>query len=237
MVDRERRVRESVLSLLSLTFTHVSTTHITPFFSVVTSYLSCAMTHIVAEIRQSSLEFVDLLLEKYPEQTVTVGSQVLHNFLEQISVEKDSASGLTIRTLAITPSSSLSTQSWRISVLQRMEKFLSAAVNYWKSCDKKEIGSKIKEVHWDGKSPLYVPIYNTGPFKPMLLPNQFTLNSTDPFALRNALRDPKVLTNFVRILIPLLKETWIEAQPGHSSRKGTFIEHLCRKLLYLWLYR
>lgn len=84
------------------------------------------MTHIDANIRESSLSMLDILISKQPSLTARHCEPViLPAFLDLIStkfVDSD-------RKLSLQYSNKMSTNVWRIKVLTRLQALLSAIVN------------------------------------------------------------------------------------------------------------
>ena len=135
-LDKDHNVRKCVHNLLSQIFPFIPALEFSPFFPIMSAYLRCAMTHISDEIQLDSLNFLDLLLNFFPNLVTARNSELLDNFIEQISRKmsgnSQNRSGIKIvdRTLLVNPESKLSSQKWRVKVLTRLQQFLKAKVNF-----------------------------------------------------------------------------------------------------------
>lgn len=132
-LDKDPAIRGSVHKLLKFVFPQISAPQIAPFFPMLSAHLCCAMTHIQDEIQVDSLTVLDLCLEHFPSLVTTNTSQLLPNFVEQISrrsqTGKSGSSGSAERSLLVNPGSRISSHKWRIKVLERLHKFLLALQN------------------------------------------------------------------------------------------------------------
>ena len=127
LIDKDATVRQGAIRLLKAFLSKVSEKQISPFFPLLCAHLCCAMTHIYDEIQMDSLLVLDILLETFPKLIVTKTSQVLTNFMDQISRKQGQVSGS--RSLSVNPNSKVSSLKWRTSVLCRLEKFLVAILD------------------------------------------------------------------------------------------------------------
>ena len=127
-VDKDNVVRSAVLKILKNVFHKISLSQLRPFFPVISAHICCAMTHIQDDIQLDSLPLLDLCLELYPSLVISSTSQLLPNFIEQISHQSQSGNGSKAkeRTLLVNPNSKLSSKKWRIKVLDRLTHFLKA---------------------------------------------------------------------------------------------------------------
>lgn len=128
LIDKDTPVRQAAVRFFKLFLPGVTDKQISPFFPLLCAHLCCAMTHIYDEIQEDSLSVLDLLLETFPKLMITKSSQVLPNFIEQIS--RRQGQGKAKRSLTTNPNSSTSSVKWRISVLNRLYKFLNAILKY-----------------------------------------------------------------------------------------------------------
>ncbi len=84
------------------------------------------MTHIVKSIQQSSLKFLDILIEHMPELIRVHSYDIFENFINQIS--KAALKG-DKRTLKNEPYKMTSTQAWRSNVLISLYKMLKIVLS------------------------------------------------------------------------------------------------------------
>ena len=132
--DKDLVVRQNVIRLLKLIFSSLSSNQIAPFFPLLSAHLCCAMTHIYEDIQRDSLSMFDLLLETYPDLVTNNSTQILPNFISQISKDYGTGQRSTNqdgrkdrgRTLSVTPNSRISVHRWRSGVLARLHKLLTA---------------------------------------------------------------------------------------------------------------
>lgn len=127
-IDKDAVVRQAVFRLLKTVLPLISERQITSFFPIISAHLCCCMTHIYDDIQADSLQILDLLLDNFPELVISNSSQLLPNFIEQISCSK--SSGDKKRSLTVNPNRKSSSQKWRTSVLGRLHKLLSAMMKY-----------------------------------------------------------------------------------------------------------
>lgn len=125
-VDKDAEVRSNVTKLLRVLFLGISLQNMSPFFSLLSAHLCCAMTHIYDDIKGDSLSILDLCLEHYPSLVTADSSRILENFLEQISAKSNTNKKQ--RTLLVNPNNKLTSQKWRLRVLQRIHSFLRALI-------------------------------------------------------------------------------------------------------------
>ena len=125
-LDKDNVIRSTVHKLLRFVLPQVSTRQIAPFFPVLSAHLCCAMTHIEDSIQLDSLTVLDLCLENFPALVTGSTSQLLPNFVEQISRCRQSGSGSAERSLLVNPDSKMSSMKWRVKVLDRLHRFLKA---------------------------------------------------------------------------------------------------------------
>jgi hypothetical protein len=84
------------------------------------------MTHIYDDIQSDSLNVLDVFLEFHPSLIVERSSQIIPNFIEQIShqnASKKSSAGS--RSLNIKPDGKIQAHKWRNQVLSRLSNLLS----------------------------------------------------------------------------------------------------------------
>lgn len=128
LTDKDSVVRQGVVRVFKLFLPMVSEKQMSSFVPLLTAHLCCAMTHIYDDIQVDSLAVLDLLLDNYPRLMIYKSSQVLFNFIEQIS--RQQGQGQAKRSLSTNPNSATSSVKWRSSVLSRLQKFLVAILKF-----------------------------------------------------------------------------------------------------------
>ena len=146
-------MRQGVIRLLKVYLPRVTEKQISPFFPLLCAHLCCAMTHIYDEIQLDSLLVLDILLETFPCLMVSKSNQVLINFVDQISRHQGHGKGS--RSLTTNPNSKTSSLKWRISVLNRLEKFLVAILDSQKVSLGSHMDPAGHELHWSPDKPTY----------------------------------------------------------------------------------
>jgi pre-rRNA-processing protein IPI1 len=119
-------------------FTQVPVSRVLPFFRVLLSYLSCAMTDIHVSIQNDSLAMLDTLLAATPLLIAANADTVLCNFLDMISSLKPDSSSEHALTMNL--NSSFTSIAWRMKVLHRLKGLLSALLEYKNQQDRKHSG-------------------------------------------------------------------------------------------------
>ena len=124
LTDREDSVRKAGVSVLQQVMQSVSANQMSPFFAILNAHICCAMTHINEAIQIDSLAVLDCVLQRYPELVVPHSKDLLTNFVHQISQQKKSVQStkdMLGAELSVNPSSSMSSQKWRIKVWYECE--------------------------------------------------------------------------------------------------------------------
>lgn len=219
--DKIRGVRNAALSVLKLILTQTNDRQILPMFPVLTGYLSCAMTHIDADIQSDSLSLLDALLDSFPKLLISSQNQILTNFLEQISHQRNtgtcqsSKANVSARTLSTNPDNKFSTQTWRLQVLLRLQKFLNAI---YENLPNSQFTSPAKNIHhhhkWNGKRLYVMP---SSELQDDCIKTDFLrvpTNSSKMEASAAIFQDYEHLQSFISSLMPLLFETWVESSPS-----------------------
>ncbi|PNF43613.1 hypothetical protein B7P43_G03110, partial [Cryptotermes secundus] len=224
ILDQENDVRKGALKLLNVVLTQVPESRVMPFFNVLLSYLNCGMTHIHVSIQDDSLAMLDTLLEATPLLVSANADTVLCNFLDMISSLKPGSSSE--RTLTMNLNSRFTSVAWRMKVLHQLKGLLSALVEYKKHQDRKHSGCLAHPSEntaclrdswtWKEDSELHIPVYNHHYRDTCYLPNVFSVgNSSDESS-----SEDKHLKKYVKVLIPLLIETWREVALGQVCKSS-----------------
>ncbi|XP_021938928.1 testis-expressed protein 10 [Zootermopsis nevadensis] len=222
ILDQEKDVRKDALKLLNSILTQVPVSKVLPFFNVLLSYLKCGMTHIHTSIQDDSLTMLDILLVSTPVLVAANANTILSNFLDMISSLKTDSSPE--RTLTVNLSRRLTSTMWRMKVLRRLKGLLSAVAAYKNEQSRKNIGhlGDLSENtacsrdcwNWKENSELYIPVYNLYYRDTCHLPNIFSAGGNS--SCENGTEE-KHLKEYVKVLVPLLTETWREVAPDHIN--------------------
>lgn len=231
--DKESTVRQANHRLLRAILPLVNDQALNAFFPQVSAHLCCAMTHIDEDRQQHSLGILDLFLEHFPKQVIRNSGQLLPNFIQQISLLRQSGSGKgcgkvsrsfdsgMVRTLSMNPSSKLSSIKWRLNVMQRLSRVLSVIIE--------EEGSHILSVNtWHGGTGHRGDGTNHNTNGATVIKwseyeqdQQVILRFNDMYRLKKNsnssdlqfLGDKSRVQSFVKTIIPLILECWVECSP------------------------
>lgn len=211
--DREYKVREAAIQLFK-TFIELpffrddNCLALQPFFSSISVYLSCAMTHIMDNIQYSSLKLLDILIEYLPDLVYKNAYTIFDNFIEQIS--KADLKG-NKRVLKNDPYKLSSTQTWRLNVLNRLYKMLQIISN---SSGSNSNPTKLnrKKIQFENFHECYfIDEFPQKQLPPSISVCKKTIGKKD-------LSDFKDFSNnYLKIFTPILIDCWIEARPENKS--------------------
>lgn len=227
-VDKDPVVRQSVIKLLKVVFSSLSDKYMAPFFRVMSAHLCCAMTHIYEDIQSDSLQVLDLLLDFFPKMVASNCSQILVNFIEQISRSKIIVNANTGKaTQAVSSTSNLKTAShkWRAKVLARLHKLLTAILD--SEADGRtaeDEKSSVPCLKWRNDEVNRVCPYPGSIMLSWKRPGfQIRSNVTPTHKARSiSLSDEAGLQGFAELIFPLLIECWVEADSVNVlHEKGT----------------
>lgn len=96
-----------------------------PLFTMISSHVICAMTHIDRRIREDSLILLDIILETMPHLTAMQAPKLLPHFLDLVS-----DSGSSGRSLSLYLDGKMTSEKWRGRVFARLKKLLSVMLEY-----------------------------------------------------------------------------------------------------------
>lgn len=233
LTDREDSVRKAGVSVLRQVMQSVSANQISPFFAILNAHICCAMTHINEAIQIDSLAVLDCVLQRYPELVVPHSKDLLTNFVHQISQQKKSVQStkdMLGAELSVNPSSSMSSQKWRIKVLQRLRQFLQVLVadeqrplisqssddgSTWAEC-RVNRGNKISHVQMFGQSGKN-PSLQEGFVLRSVTQDQLKTSSSSS---SNTSYNSTELYEFITSLVPLLIQCWAEVSPRQGVHQG-----------------
>ncbi|XP_062570246.1 testis-expressed protein 10 homolog [Saccostrea cucullata] len=233
MVDKDPVVRSALTKLFRQIVPSVPLHKMRPFFPIISAHVCCSMTHICEDIQRDSLQILDIFLEFYPSLIVDQSSQIIPNFIEQISHQNASkklnAGG---RSLSVKPDGKIQAHKWRIQVLTRLGKLLSTliestgALNSGSVIDEKE---KVVKVMWrEDEEVSYAPcpshfqnVWTSPGCKTSSMKN---LLSTEMEARGFNLREPQGVLKLVETIVPILLECWVEATAiQHKAIEGSLL--------------
>jgi len=235
MTDSEPSVRQSLLLFLCFIFPMVPEERMAPFSSLIVAHLSCAMTHIYDDIQHDSLGFLELCLRYFPNLMVTSSSQLIQNFVGMISHQSAAgvkkSTGLQLKAgkgLSVNPKGKLSSLRSRLKVLQQLLAFLKALESSSKPCQGEDTFSSMNNLvasaakpafHFKKLLPTQVQVLQRSVDEPKLIPFMFDKNSpsANRDAKSNILTDEQQARDFMKIIVPLLLECWIECNPAQMT--------------------
>ncbi|XP_053373639.1 testis-expressed protein 10 homolog [Mercenaria mercenaria] len=224
LTDKDSIVRQGAIRVFKFMLPLVSEKHISPFFSLLCAHLCCAMTHIYDDIQVGSLAVLDLLLENYPRLMIYKSSQVLSNFIEQIS--RQQGQGQSKRSLSTNPNSATSSVKWRSSVLNRLQKFLSAILKFQGASTEGTCVSDDLEMSATSNDVTFTPdeVMSVQTF-PAYIRNQWVMPGFVVSSSISKDADGKAdilngkFPEFAATLMPLMLECWVESAPSKDTNK------------------
>ncbi|XP_046488568.1 testis-expressed protein 10 homolog [Neodiprion pinetum] len=211
-LDKEKSVRRDSLKALNLILKPVSNDQLEPFFDILISYLSCAMTHIDPNIKEDSLLFLDVLAENCGVLLARSSQKVLPNFLDMIS--KLRTESRLERQLTTTLNSKQTSIRWRINVLSRLGNILTSMISVNK-CQKRQNNDftyKSEEINVTNLT--HVPLFRQN----YLRIHQLNLTRGQEMNIQvgNG-SDLEEMKKFTKVLMLLMIESWIEVAPKKNG--------------------
>ena len=142
IVDIEGSVRHALLLFLRFLLGNVSEKQLSPFFPVLVAHLRCGLTHIDDRIQRDSLKVFDLVLSHFPRLLVSFAQELLSLIIRllsrQDSVQASGKNATRLKSdanraaLSSNPSSMLSRQSSRFSILDQLMHYFQAILVHMK---------------------------------------------------------------------------------------------------------
>ncbi|RZF47262.1 hypothetical protein LSTR_LSTR004971 [Laodelphax striatellus] len=205
VIDRDSDVRADSLKLLRAVLAKVSLEQITPLFSILSSFLVCAMTHIDISIREDSLKLLDIMLNECGPLVAARADELLPRFIDLISQNSGG-----VRTLSLHMGGKLTVGKWRAQVLYRLWKLLSSLQKKPNNANKSEAGCQV--VQWNDDVHLYVPLYSD-----MKLQSCNEMLNFDRKTGASKSSATTKIQDYMEKLIPLLLDTFTEVAPLKSK--------------------
>lgn len=211
LLDIEADIRSNAVKLLTLILSQVTEDQITPLFDIIVKYLTCAMSHINGDIRESSLIILDTLIAKNAKLTaIHCEPNILPTFLDLISIKFNN----TDRKLNLHHSNRITTIAWRVKVLGRLHSLLKAIAenNVSTTADVRCATNAVKHVRYSSRELLHASLYS----------NQYTSSTALDVAKLDVHNDSSVNSTsktqeYISLLIPLLLDIFMEAAPGKQT--------------------
>lgn len=207
------QVRQEAIKVIHLLLSKVNLEKIYPFFGILSTYLRSAMTHIDSRIQESSLLFLDVLLQCTPKLIAQDFHKIMPNFLDMISkIKMDSKQG---RTLTVNLNSQITSVKWRVKVFHRLQQFLFkfAELNeLFKAEQKTDNITHDFNVESRNNFPLFNPIYTS-----VCSVSCFSPKASNEYLMSDEIENFK---SYIETLMPLLFEIWLEACPNAKSDKN-----------------
>jgi len=220
-VDKDANVRRGCRNLLKKLFPAIAVERMEPLFGLPMAHLYCAMTHIDEDIRQDSLEIVDICLRYYPSLVIRDAKTFLDHFLLQVSTKKGTGDSAT-STLLVSPTSKISTVKWRTEVFKRLNHVFRAMLSSVKQKEGRE--SEGDDVVNSSPQDLDTSIVDSMTF------GAFHLRDCLQSGPRSAAGGATTVSNeldcaslheFGGAIVPLLIDSWVEASPAdHNLGRG-----------------
>ncbi|KAF2899641.1 hypothetical protein ILUMI_06533 [Ignelater luminosus] len=204
LLDIESKAREKARKSLADILKNVSAPEkLSPFFHILTSYVTCAMTHIKRNVQEDSILVLDAYLEHAPMLIFKYFDKLFDSFLSLISkLRTDSKLS---RTISDNLNSKLTSIKWRIKVLRRLQLLLKIYIDENNRFTEQK-KSNCVIVH-ESQVNCHIPISTGLEIYPLGVLNSSSIKEIDS--------NDKL--TYAEILIPLLYETWAEVAPLIST--------------------
>ncbi|CAL1264579.1 unnamed protein product [Larinioides sclopetarius] len=163
LLDSDPAIRSEAISVLGQCAELLTDTQLKSFVVPLTTHLNCMMTHPSFSVRRDSLKFLDVLLKSHPSVTCQ-SFEILFNLLNLISSKEKGSRNQGAKKICDHYSSKISAEEWRMEVLKRVLNFFDRIVSEKNSS--KIVSNDQREVHWDAKEALYLPLYLNGGVEP-----------------------------------------------------------------------
>ena len=214
----------------------------TPFASLFLSYCASGMTHIYDDVRLHSLDFLNLWLGAFPTLIVNSNVRLLPHFLSLLSNFDQkplaSQSSSSSAKLLSNPTGKMGSNKSRISVLSTLFRYLDCCISTGKTSNWFDLFQSVTEnasvpkstVFFSPQSPLRVGFLERTPFlesKPLDL--ALAMEVVEEGEAETAFKENKQFLNnlnlqnlkhcqqFIKVMMPILLECWIEGAPGVST--------------------
>ncbi|XP_042883985.1 testis-expressed protein 10-like [Penaeus japonicus] len=207
ILDTDFSIRGTAVNCIQALITKLGP-NMQPYFTILSTYLSCAMAHLNVGVQTDSLKLINILVVHTPSLIARHANTLLKNFIDLISrkasgerrISKTKNVGGTDRVLHVNPDSALSGHKFRVKLLSELSAFLEALVK-----EQKRVESQIPHSMWQTVLVGSVP---------PLLCVESVQSDADGFWLFS---DPNQLNNFSNTIVPLLFDVWAEVDPQASG--------------------
>ncbi|XP_067933247.1 testis-expressed protein 10 homolog [Watersipora subatra] len=200
--DTEKVIRAAALDCLKTIFGSLNANSVVALIPTVTAHLRCAMTHLNESVKLDSLQYLDLLVSHYPQAINQDLFKLTQNFLDLISTRGDKGN----RSLKVSPSSKLSTIKWRQQAFDHLDKLLSIEGGQVVSQSHTQHSGQVTNVFKTESCTVNRQV-NDAMYLSTAGLEQVLLRKYDLGCDEDVGRSLQV---FVRELMPLLGETWVE---------------------------
>ncbi|KFM64902.1 Testis-expressed sequence 10 protein-like protein, partial [Stegodyphus mimosarum] len=207
LYDSEPKARHEAVIVIKGILETTTDMQIKCFFPLLTSNLTCAMTSSDFEVQKDSLDLLSLMLETHPN-LICHSFNVLYDLLDMVSCPSKRSKRK--RALIININSKLTSQDWRMKVMTQVRGFLRAVLASMNKLS--ENVEDEQEVYWDGKTPLYLPIYAGGGLKPLDVEQLSRVESTLNYCWK-----PEAVKQFISDIIPVLIDIFNEEVSEFAS--------------------
>ncbi|GFQ87595.1 testis-expressed protein 10, partial [Trichonephila clavata] len=214
--DNDGKVREQSIELLGQCVNCLTEAQFQSFTTHISLFLKCMMTRNVP-MQLDSLKLLDKLLNSHPK-VMCHSVHILTNLLNLISVRPE---GLRKkpknRVLIEIINNKITTEALRLEVLARILLFLQAFTANENTNDVMDD----KEVHWEGKELLFLPLYRNSGTVPAKLDYSWINKS-----------DSKEFEQFVFELVPVLSDvlSGVAALSSNVEKKSYMSQSVCKLL-------
>ncbi|CAH1102103.1 unnamed protein product [Psylliodes chrysocephalus] len=202
MQDMERKVRTAAVKAINVILELTPSEKLEPFFEYFSVNMRCAMTNIDQSIQEDSLKFLDCFLVKDCGLISKTSNKFLPDFFTLISrLRTDNTLG---RTLTLNLGSKMTSVTWRIKVLSRLNAVLDLIL---KKNEQKDEGI----IDCSADSSNTFPIYKDSFFK--------VLDNPNLDGIENNVASENVFDTHLSTLLPVFYDIWMEVVPDKKVNR------------------
>ncbi|KAH8306557.1 hypothetical protein KR018_011970 [Drosophila ironensis] len=206
-LDMESAARQDAIKTLDVLLEALQPSAVAPFFHVISTYLRCAMTHVLPAIQEDSLLLLDVLLLRVPPALLAErsASVIIGNFIDMISRSRHD-NERSNRTLTLNlGQGKQTTVKWRTKVLIRLQQILATLVAASPGSRTSKSPSAGRVLHFGAQQPQFYNVLASA-----------AQDARDLHGILNegqASAEGTRLQTYVQQLLPLLQDNWLEVRP------------------------
>jgi pre-rRNA-processing protein IPI1 len=140
----EKSDRTECFRLMNIICSQKNRLNLAPFFSILLTYLKCAMTHIKPSIQEDSLSMLDILMKHFPQLVVAEKDDILIPYLDMMSKTKNDSSQE--RSITLHSSNKIMSIKWKKTILEQLAVLLKCLNTDKRHNDAERSSKNAKEI-------------------------------------------------------------------------------------------